>query len=540
MDTRYFLCLTLCLVTFPAGAQTLPPQARPNVLFILTDDLGYGDVDGVYPPGKIKTPQLDRFVSQGMSFSEAHSSSAVCTPSRYSILTGRYNWRSEEKSGVLGAFSRPMIEDGRQTVADLLRSQGYHTACIGKWHLGMDWPRKDAGVRSENQSNTNSDIDNLNEVDVADINSAREIDFTKPIDRSPISNGFDEFFGISASLDMPPYVFIQNDRVTEQPTKLKDVLYSADGKKTRAGPGASDFKAVDVLPTLAQHAEDYITSHAADARTGHPFFLYLALPTPHLPIAPAAEWKHKSGLNYYADYVMETDAYIGKVLDALDQSGLAANTLVIFTSDNGCSPAANIPFLTSHGHFPSAGRRGYKADIWDGGHRIPLVVRWPGHVSAGAQTTDFACLGDFMATCADLLGVKLADNEAEDSISFLPVLLGHASGPGPRDTLVECSISGSLAIRQGQWKLIFCPDSGGWSAPKPGKAPAGSPRFQLYDCVADPAETTNVLDQHPDIVSRLGRLMLEDVTNGRTTPGPLQPNDPKKVWTQIQCLDEFK
>jgi arylsulfatase A len=550
MKIGSLLVLLFGVAPMAVVAHAATPKDRPNIIFILTDDLGYGDVDGVYPPGKIKTPQLDHFVTQSMVFEEAHSSSAVCTPSRYSILTGRYNWRSKEKSGVLGGFSHPMIETGRQTVADLLRSQGYKTACIGKWHLGMEWPRLGNVAVEPNTPNTNSDYGDVKETDPLDKNANAKIDFAKlgshdkPIGRSPITNGFDEFFGISASLDMAPYVYIQNDHLTEVPTLSNGFLVSADGKKTRIGPAAPDFKAVEVLPTLTQHAIDYVTRCSADAHGGKPFFLYLALPTPHEPIAPSTEWQGKSGLNFYADYVMETDAYIGKLLAALDKNGLTANTLVIFTSDNGCSPAADIRFLTAHGHYPSAGRRGYKSDIWDGGHRIPLVVRWPGHIAPNTRTTDFACLGDFMATCADLLGVKLPETEAEDSISFLPVLLGKSTGPGPRDTLAESSIDGSFGIRQGPWKLIFCPGSGGWSNPaNPAngkKSSSGTPRFQLYNCETDPAETTNVLDQHPDVVNRLGHLMRDYIINGRSTPGAPQQNDPVKSWPQIKWMDEFK
>jgi arylsulfatase A-like enzyme len=497
-------------------------QPYPNIVYILTDDLGYGDVSSLNPSGKIKTPCLDRFAGQGMVFTEAHSSSAVCTPSRYSILTGRYNWRSTLKSGVLGGFGNPLIEPGRMTVADLLRSHGYHTACIGKWHLGLEWSRPSA---------------NSAEPD-ADQNAAAKIDFTKSIGRGPTTLGFDEFFGISASLDMPPYTFIENDKVTAQPAIKNGFLAGHDGKRTRAGPQAPDFKAEDVLPTLTRRAVDYIDRHAASSDT-KPFFLYLALPTPHTPIAPTTEWLGKSGLNDYADYVMETDASIGHVLAALDRYGLDKNTIVVFTSDNGCSPAADFPFLTSHGHDPSASRRGYKADIYDGGHRIPFIIRWPGRVAAASRNDAFVCLGDFMATCADLLKARLPDNAAEDSISFLPAMLGRR--PASRQILVESSINGSFGIREGQWKLALCPDSGGWSYPRPGRDKTdGLPAFQLFNLACDPAEKTNVLSQHPEIVQRLGHLMRDYIANGRSTPGALQKNTPVKTWQQIAWLEQFK
>lgn len=539
MKTKPFLLVTVALTALSqcqaqADRQNSPTVPRPNIVYILTDDLGYGDVEALNPLGKIKTPQLDRLAVEGMVFREAHSSSAVCTPSRYNILTGRYNWRSHLKKGVLGGFSPPLIEEGRMTVADLLRRHGYQTAYVGKWHLGLDWARlpgaaaaTDAGEDENARTNTTP-------------NAAAGIDFTKPIGRTPVTLGFDEFFGISASLDMPPYTFIENDHVTAQPSIPHGFLSGTDGKHTRVGPQAPGFKAENVLPALTRHATDYIDRHAAAARSGKPFFLFVALPTPHTPIAPTIEWRGKSGLNAYADYVMESDDSVGKVLAALERNGLATNTLVIFTSDNGCSPAADYPYLTAHGHDPSAGRRGYKADIYDGGHRIPLIVRWPAQVAAGLQNTNFVCLGDFMATCADLLGAGLPDNTAEDSISFLPSILNRSNAT-PRDILVESSINGSFGIRQGRWKLALCADSGGWSYPRPGKDKTdGWPRFQLFDVVTDSAEKTNVLSQHPEIVQRLGRLLRDYIVSGRSTPGAPQKNTPVKAWQQTAWLAEFK
>lgn len=504
------------------AAQPAAAKPRPNILYILVDDLGYGDISSLNPSNKIKTPQLDQFVTRSMVFTEAHSSSAVCTPSRYAILTGRYNWRSTLKSGVLYGFSKPLIEEGRLTVVQMLRDQGYQTAAMGKWHLGMDWAQL------------------ANPPPHAPQNPGAAVDFTKPIGQGPTTRGFDYYFGISASLDMPPYTFIENDRVAELPTNPHGVLVGDNGERTRVGPQAPSFKAELVLPTLAQHAVDYIDQHASLARDGKPFFLYLAFPAPHTPIVPNDQWRGKSGLNFYADYVMETDDYVGKVLAALDRNGITSNTLIVFASDNGCSPAADFPYLLAHGHNPSADRRGFKADIYDGGHRVPMIVSWPGHVAPGTRTADFTCLGDFMATCADILGVNLPANAAEDSISFLPVLLGKDSPP-PRETLVESSINGSFGIRQGQWKLAFCPDSGGWSYPRPGRVDTTSwPRFQLFDVVADPQEKTNLFGQHQEIVNRLGRLMRDYILNGRSTPGPAQKNDSVKRWQQTQWIDQFK
>ena len=498
--------LLLAALTASAAA------SKPNLVFILCDDLGYGDVRCFNPNGKIPTPNMDRLAAQGMRFTDAHSSSAVCSPTRYSLLTGRYNWRSRLQSGVLGGLSPRLIEEGRLTVAQMLRDQGYHTAAIGKWHVGMDW------VRVANKRVAELNIENSNQV--------RNVDYSQPIQNGPNAVGFDYYFGISASLDMVPYTFIENDRVTKMPTTDKrfPMTLGVEGKQTRFGPAAPDFEAEDVLPTLTRRATEHIAVRAAEARNGRPFFLYVPLNAPHTPILPTKEWQGKSGISPYADFVMQTDASIGAILAALDTHGLASNTLVIVTSDNGCSPEANFPQLAEAGHNPSHFFRGTKADIFDGGHRVPFIARWPGHVKAGATSDALVCLLDYMATCAELLGAKLPSNAAEDSVSFLPVLLGQRS-QSLRDTLVHHSINGSFAIRQGNWKLEVCPDSGGWSAPKPGSAEAKNlPAVQLFDLTTDIGETNNLHAAHPEIVARLTAQLEEQIANGRSTPGPSQTN----------------
>ena len=345
--------LALPGASLPAGA------SRPNIVYILADDLGYGDVHCLNPErGKIPTPNLDRLAGQGMRFTDAHSGSAVCTPTRYGILTGRYAWRSRLQSGVLGGISPPLIDQGRLTVPGLLKQQGYQTACIGKWHLGLTFAS--AGGKTK--------------------------DFTQPIQDGPTTRGFDYYFGISASLDMPPFAFIENDRFTETP--------SVEKKWVRPGAAAPGFEAVDVLPTLTRKAVEYLGGRAREEK---PFFLYLALTAPHTPIVPTKDWQGKSGLNAYGDFVMQTDWSVGQVLQALEKNGLAEHTLVIFTSDNGCSPAANVQELESKGHYPSYVFRGYKADIWDGGHRIPFLARWPGKIQPGSVSDQLICLTDLMA-----------------------------------------------------------------------------------------------------------------------------------------------
>ncbi|MCA9222581.1 MAG: sulfatase-like hydrolase/transferase [Planctomycetales bacterium] len=472
---------------------------RPNIVYILADDLGYGDVRCLNPEGKIATPNLDRLAADGVIFTDAHSSSSVCTPTRYGVLTGRYNWRSRLKSSVLWGFSQRLIEQDRLTVPAMLQQHGYATGCFGKWHLGMNWPLKDGGFASQ-------DADGW------------KVDYTAPIQEGPNAVGFDEFFGISASLDMPPYVFIQNDRSVGVPTVEK--------KWIRQGPAHVDFEAIDVLPRITTEATNFIDRHAAAAKDGRPFFLYFPLNAPHTPILPTAEWQGKSGLNSYADFVMQVDDTVGQVMAALERHGLAENTLVVFTSDNGCSPQADFAELESKGHDPSYVFRGHKADIFEGGHRVPFLVRWPARVKAGGTCDQTVCLVDLMATAAEIVGTKLPDSAGEDSVSFLPALLDPSLEGPLREATVHHSINGSFSIRQGRWKLELCGDSGGWSQPRPNsKAAAGLPNVQLYDLEADIAESRNLEAEHPEVVARLTKLLEHYVEQGRSTPGAPQANN---------------
>jgi arylsulfatase A len=493
----------------PRGAVA---AAKPNIVYILADDLGYGDVHCLNPNGRIPTPHLDRLAAEGMIFTDAHSSSAVCTPSRYGLLTGRYNWRSRLKSGVQGGMSPPLIEEGRWTVPAFLKANGYHTACIGKWHLGMEWTLQPGAKPFDDLIEKGTD--------------GWRVDFRQEIGRGPNSAGFDYFFGLAASLDMVPYAFIENHRVTSLPTmdKAFPMMAGRTNGMTRKGPAAPGFDAVEVLPTLVRRAVDYLEQRGASAKRGEPFFLYLPLNAPHTPILPTREWQGRSGLNPYADFVMETDAEVGKVLAALDRLGLTKNTLVFLGSDNGCSPEARFEELIPRGHNPSGPLRGAKADIFDGGHRIPFLARWPGHIRGGSVSDQLVCLNDLFATCAEILGQGLPENAGEDSVSLLPVLEGRATQP-VREALVHHSIDGTFAIRRGSWKLELGPDSGGWSAPLPGSAEArGLPGVQLYDLSRDIGERTNAQAAHPEIVGELTKLLEKYVADGRSTPGRVQSN----------------
>ncbi len=471
---------------------------KPNIVYILADDMGYGDIQYLNKECKISTPNLNRLAQGGMIFMDAHSGSAVCTPTRYGILTGRYCWRTIKKSGVLMGYDKPLIAPERMTVGSFLKKQGYYTGCIGKWHLGMDFARKDSTSQTQNETS---------------------VDFSKPIANGPVDVGFDYFYGISASLDMPPYVYIENNRFTAVPTEI-----TKEGG--REGLTADGFKAVDVLPTITKKAIEYIEQRGKKA-SDQPFFLYFALSAPHTPIVPSKEFIGKSKTTQYGDFCEEVDSTVGQVLDAIERSGRADNTIVIFTSDNGCSPAADFPELAKFGHNPSYIFRGYKADIFEGGHHIPFIVRWPGRVKKASRCDDTICLTDLMATCADILGEKLPDNAGEDSVSILPDLLGTAKGP-VREATVHHSINGAFSIRYGKWKLELCPGSGGWSYPKPGKDDTlGMPSVQLYDLSEDIAEKKNVQDKYPDQVKRLTDLLQSYVDRGRSTPGLPQSNEGK-------------
>lgn len=469
--------LIYTLLLAPSATLAADAATRPNIIYILADDLGYGDVHCLNPGrGRIKTPHLDQLASQGMSFTDAHSGSSVCTPTRYGVLTGRYAWRSRLQKGVLDGYVEPLIAADRLTVPGLLRQNGYHAAIIGKWHLGftIEGADKTGGGKGSGEG--------------APIGAMTH--------DGPLTRGFDEFFGFHHARMMKS-VF-ENDRVTQI------------------------IEPVDMLPALVKRSTAYISERA---KAGQPFFLYLPLSAPHAPIVPSKEWQGKSGLGNYGDFVMETDWAVGEVLAALDQAGVADHTVVFFTSDNGCSPVAKVNQLEAQGHFPSARLRGYKSDIWDGGHRVPFFVRWPGRVKAGSQSPQLICHTDLIATCAAILGTKLPDHAGEDSFSILPALVGTDQAP-LHEAVVHHSINGSFAIRQGKWKLEVCADSGGWTSPKPGsKEAAKLPDTQLYELIADPGETINLQAKHPEEVARLTRLLEQIIADGRSTPGPKQPNE---------------
>lgn len=494
---------------------------RPNIIYVLADDLGYGDIGLYNPEGKISTPNLDALGAAGMQFTDAHTSSSVCTPTRYGIITGRYNWRSPIKSSVLTGNSKALIPKSRTTVASLLKKEGYKTAFIGKWHLGWDWVLKNSEVESGEGWNP-GDFDN--------------IDFSKKVGNPPNSLGFTYSYGHCGSLDMAPYVYVENG----MPTMVPDTVTESKDKYGwwRKGPTASDFIFDDVTPNFFRKSFNYIKNIS---KGKDPFFLYLALPSPHTPILPTEEWKGKSDLNPYGDFMMMIDAYMGQLAAVIKEAGIEENTLVIFTSDNGCSPAADINEMIARGHSPNGILRGHKADIFEGGHRVPFMVKWPSKIKPNSKSDKTICTTDLLATCAEIVGVDLADNEGEDSFSMLPLFNDPNSKEYKREATVHHSINGSFAIRKDNWKMIFCPGSGGWSAPKPNSEGIGDlPKFQLYDLSKDPQETNNVYGQFHEVESAMTRLIVSYIDNGRSNPGEKQKNDPEgygsKDWKQLKVF----
>ncbi|MEP4077304.1 sulfatase family protein [Haloferula sp.] len=482
-------CALIGILALPSGWAEESP--KPNIVFVLCDDLGYGDIHCLNPErGKIPTPGVDRLAKEGMIFTDAHSGSAVCTPTRYGLMTGRYSWRTPHQRGVVQGFKPCLIAEGRPTVAGFLKEQGYHTSIVGKWHLDFQYADPDSGdllKRPKGKKGKN----------LAPVGSK--------IPDGPVNRGFDYFHGFHHAGDMRGV--IENDVVIAHEDEIH------------------------MLPRLTRKAVEYIDERAKKAKD-EPFFLYVPYGSPHTPILPTKEWQGKSGLGAYGDFVMETDDGFKQILEALDRNGFADNTLVIFSADNGCSKAADIKGLEDQGHFPSAHLRGSKADLWDGGHRVPFVVRWPGKVEAGSTSDQLICLTDLMATCAELLDSKLPGGSAEDSVSFLPALSGKPI-ESTREGVIHHSISGHFGYRKGKWKLLLARGSGGWTAPKENEAKKiGSPVAQLYDLEKDPGETKNLYESQPEVAASLLAQLEEDVTSGRSTAGPESKNDTTdiKLW----------
>jgi arylsulfatase A-like enzyme len=474
------------LALFPlptVGCGQVEPDL-PNIVFILADDMGYGDPGSYNTASRIATPNIDRLADEGIRFTDAHTPSAVCSPTRYGVLTGRYAWRTRLTRGVLGGYSPALIEDGRLTVASLLQQRGYRTAAIGKWHLGLG--------------------------------SGERTDYARPLRPGPNDVGFDEFFGIPASLDMDPYVYVENDGLVAAPTDsigASTMRRHGGGGFWRAGPIAPGFRHLDVLPRLTDRAVAFIEQQEG---ADQPFFLYLAFSAPHTPWLPTAAFVGRSGAGPYGDFVTQVDAAIGSVLDALRRVGAEDHTLVFVTSDNGAHWTPSD--IEQYGHRANGPLRGQKADIWEGGHRVPFLARWPGRIAAGSSSDETVSLVDLLATAADIVDVELPHDAGEDSYSVLPILLGEELESPLREATVLHSMSGVFAIRLGPWKLIEGRGSGGFSEPRTIEPGPGEPLGQLYNVDRDPGETVNLYLDRPDVVERLSALLDRYRASGRSAP----------------------
>jgi len=434
-----------------------------------------------------------------MSFTDAHSASAVCSPTRYGLLTGRYAWRTCLQEWVLDVYEPPLIAKDRLTLPKMLKQHGYATACIGKWHLGLIWTGE-GEVRE------------------------KKVEFTVPIQEGPTTRGFDYYFGTEVP-NFPPFTFIENDRVVVQPTDKMGPNDKSIHVGFRDAPMAPGWKFEEIMPTLTEKCVGYIHEHA---KSNEPFFLYFPMTSPHEPVSPSEQFKGKSGIAPIADFLMETDWSAGQVLKAIDDAGIADNTIVIFAGDNGHSPYTGMELLTEHGHTASGPYRGHKGQIWEGGHRVPLLVRWPKKIAAGSTSNQLVCLNDVMATCAVALGHELPANAAEDSFNMVPALRGNDKKT-IRENLVNHDVKGRFALRQGPWKLVTIADK------------ETAPKYELYNLDQDIAESRDLSAQHPDIAAQMIAALDTIVADGRSTPGVKQLNDtdeidvrhlPKQRWAR--------
>jgi len=469
-------------------------EDNPNIVYILADDMGYGDLVCLNPESKIPTPNMDRIGEQGMIFTDAHSPSAVCTPTRYGILTGRYCFRSRLKSGVLVGHSSPLIEPDRFTVADLLREEGYFTACVGKWHLGLEWPKKD-------------DSKKLIEGGEWDPTSTNNIDYDGIISGGPTDHGFDFSFIIPASLDMTPYCYISNKKLIAPITGYTDGKNTPRGVFWRPGDLQEGFTIDGVLSTITEEAVQFINRRAAEDT---PFFLYFPLTAPHTPWLPSENHIGKSEAGLYGDFVNQVDNTIGLILEALETNNVLENTLLIVTSDNGAhwTPEDKSIFP----HLANAPFSGMKSDAWEGGHHIPFILQWPAKIKPGSFSNQVTSLTDLMATCAGITGFEIPNSAGEDSYNMLPAILGENLEDNIRPNTIHHSISGMFAIRMGDFKLIEGKGSGGWSY----KGTVNEPEGQLYNIKTDPEEHHNLFNEMPEMVKKLSENLQKIKTQGHS------------------------
>ena len=520
MNTKNILITApVALYTAVASAASKPDNPddknKPNIIIILADDLGYGDVHCYNPErGKIPTPHIDRLAAQGMRFTDCHSSSGVSSPSRYTLLTGRYHWRTRLQTGIVNVWERPLIASNRMTIATLAKQHGYRTAAIGKWHLGWNWQitqeqKKWMGTGMRDGVATEEHRQIWQEI------------FSQPILDGPTTRGFDDYFGTDVP-NWPPYCFIENDRTVGIPSELlpSDKLIVEKRLASVQGPALAGWEFEPILPALVERVERFIAESAVKSE---PFLLYMPLTSPHTPLSPNEEWQGKSDLKHHvADLIMETDAVVGRIIEAVEKTGQAENTFFLFTSDNGFAPYVGVKELETQGHFPSGPLRGYKGDVYEGGHRIPLIIRWTKVIQPNTVSHQLVHHADLMATLADMLGATLPDHAGEDSFSILPILKGEDQPI--REHAVSCSQNGIPGIRVGYWKLIIGRES-------PSGAQTGTSQLrqgvktQLYHLADDLGEMNDLFEKHPDRAGQMFALYEKLISDGRSNRGPVQKND---------------
>lgn len=456
-------------------------DSKPNIVMILVDDMGYGDPGCYNPQSKIATPHIDRLAREGMRFTDAHAPGPLCHPSRYGLMTGQYPFRTDVSKWP----TQPLIQKNQATIATVLKSAGYHTAIVGKWHLGFE-----------------------------------ESGYDQVMPGGPVDRGFHRFFGFRASTDIPPYFYLEGDRVVSPPTAtIADSAAHPErgdspiqGRFWRGGGISPGLELADVLPRFTDEAVAEITAHARQRPT-QPLFLYYAPTGPHTPWLPSPEFAGRSGIGTYGDFTMMVDAMIGRVLTALDETKLRENTLVLFTSDNG--PVWYPEDVRRTGHDSAGGLRGMKGSHWEAGHRMPFIVRWPGKVKPVSTSAQTICFTDIMATFADVSGVKLAAEAGPDSFSFLPVLLGTK----PAGKLVRESLVVGRSIRSSRWKWIEGRENIHFGRASSGTYPgAGEPPGQLYDLGSDPRETKNLAAENSAVVAQLQAELERIRKASRTRP----------------------
>ncbi len=471
----------------------------PNIVIIYADDMGYGDLNCQNSKSKIPTPNLDQLASEGMRFTDAHSSSGICSPSRFALLTGTYHWRRQHD--IVGAFGTPFFKDSDITLPQVLKTQGYTTACIGKWHLGWDWPF------INEPSGEVMQWGNLQEVYLPE-----DIDWSEPIAGGPLSRGFDYYFG-DGTINFPPYAWVENDRIIDVPTEEMDIdsigFDTKEGEwEFRPGPKITGWNPYKVLPTLTQKTVEWISEQEENI----PFFLYFALPCPHAPIIPNNEFDGKSQAGGYGDFIVQTDWVVGQVLNALKEKGYEDNTLIIFSADNGPEAYA-WKRAENYGHYSMGDFRGLKRDVWEGGHHVPFIIKWSGQIKEGSISDEVISQLDIMASLASITGIELPENAAPDSYNFLPVLKGEKHHTPYREATIHNTYESKWGIRKGDWLYINSASGGHREMPESFKKLRGYTDFDteglLFNMKDDPEQRINLYDKYPERIKEMDKLLQE-------------------------------